>query len=359
MNNTSSPPQRIALLRLSAIGDVTHAVPVVETLKRRFPETEISWIVGSLEHKLVGGLAGVRFAVFDKKKGVKEIWRLRRQLLKDTAGEGFDVLLHMQVSLRANLLGRAIPARRRIGFDKERSRDLHRLFINESIPANSGQHVLDGFMSFARQLGASELVYRWPVALSENEKAYPEHVFSRLPTGSGPVVVLSPSSSHPLRNWSVTNYAWLVDYLRQEYDARVLLCGGPGKAEQQMAKAIESACQQPPLDLTGQDTLKQFFALLKRVDLVISPDSGPAHMASAAGTPVIALHAASNPRRSGPYNFQHLAVDAYDTAARRFTGKSASELPWGTKLEYPGVMDLVTREMVAEKLQQWQQIHQR
>ena len=345
-------PKSLCLLRLSAIGDVTHALPVVETLKARFPDTDITWVVGALEHKLLAGLPGVHFEVFDKEKGWAEIRDLRQRLLAHTDNNGFDTLLHMQVSLRANLVGQAIPARRRIGFDKARSRDFHRWFVHESIPEKPGQHVLDGFMEFARLLGASRPVYQWPVALSESDRAYARQVLSRVT--SGPVVVLSPCSSHPLRNWSVANYAWLVDELHKQYHATVLLCGGPSAFEEEMAQAIMSACTTVPLNLTGKDTLKQFFALLKDVDLVISPDSGPAHMASAAGTPVIALHAASNPKRSGPYNFQELAVDAYDQAARKFTGKPAHALPWGAKLEYPGVMELVTQEMVLEKLKLWE-----
>ncbi len=345
-------PASLCLLRLSAIGDVTHALPVVETLKNHFPDTPITWVTGALEHKLLAGLPGIQLEVFNKQKGWKEMARLRQRLRQHTAGRGFDALLHMQVSLRANVVGRFIPARRRIGFDPARARDLHRWFVHESIPEIPGQHVLDGFLEFAKVLGAHKPVYRWPIVLSESDREYARNVLNR--TGSGPVVVLSPCSSHRLRNWSVPNYTWLVDYLHRQYRATVLLCGGPSQYERETAQAIAAGCQQPPLDLTGQDTLKEFFALLQQVDLVISPDSGPAHMASAAGTPVIALHAASNPRRSGPYNFQALAVDAYDLAARKFKGKSASELAWGTKLEYPEVMDLVTREMVQEKLLLWQ-----
>jgi heptosyltransferase I len=94
--------------------------------------------------------------------------------------------------------------------------------------------------------------------------------------------------------------------------------------------------------LIGKDTLKQFLALCKRARLVLTPDSGPMHMANAAGTAVLGLHAASNPARSGPYSDRRWCVDRYDNAARKFRGKPASELPWGTKLEYPDVMELIT-----------------
>ena len=99
-----------------------------------------------------------------------------------------------------------------------------------------------------------------------------------------------------------------------------------------------------PLDLIGRDTLKQLPALLARANLLVTPDSGPMHIANAMGTKVLGLHAASNPARSGPYSDTSYCVNAYDAAARKFLGKPAAELKWGTKIEFDEVMDLVTVE---------------
>ncbi len=97
----------------------------------------------------------------------------------------------------------------------------------------------------------------------------------------------------------------------------------------------------PVLDLIGKDTLKQLPALLARADLLVTPDSGPMHIANAMGTRVLGLHAATNPQRSGPYSDRRFCVDRYDEAARKYRGKPASELKWGTKIEAEGVMDLI------------------
>src|SRR5262249_24462343 len=105
------------------------------------------------------------------------------------------------------------------------------------------------------------------------------------------------------------------------------------------------------LDLIGKDTLKQFLALAARADLVLTPDSGPMHMANAVGTKVLGLHAASNPNRSGPYSDRRWGVDRYDAAACRFRGKPAAEWQWGRKLEYPGVMDLIEVADVVERFE--------
>jgi heptosyltransferase I len=121
----------------------------------------------------------------------------------------------------------------------------------------------------------------------------------------------------------------------------VVLCGGRSALERSTTDAILAAMSAPALDLVGKDTLKQLPALLERADLVMVPDSGPMHIANAMGTKVLGLHAASNPERSGPYSDRRYCVDRYDEAARRFLGKPANALKWGTKIEVPGVMDLI------------------
>lgn len=121
-----------------------------------------------------------------------------------------------------------------------------------------------------------------------------------------------------------------------------MLCGGRSELERSTADAIVAAARTPVLDLVGKDTLKQLPALLARADLVVTPDSGPMHIANAMGTKVLGLHAASNPLRSGPYSDVRYCVDRYDAAARKHLGKPADQLKWGTKIEFDEVMSLIT-----------------
>src|SRR6185369_11980750 len=120
--------------------------------------------------------------------------------------------------------------------------------------------------------------------------------------GAAPTLLVSPCSSHALRNWQPGNYAAVVDHAATKLGWRVALCGGPGAFERGFGDAIVEKAKNKPIDLIGKDTLKQFLALAQRARLLLSPDSGPMHMANAVGTPVLGLHAASNPHRSGPYS---------------------------------------------------------
>jgi heptosyltransferase I len=321
-------------LRLSALGDVTHVLPLVRTLQRAWPGLALTWVIGRGEHRLLEGLPGVEFIEYDKRSGVGGMRALRRQL----AGRRFDALLQLQVAARANLLSAFIPARRRIGYDRARSKDLHGLFVNERIPARPGIHVLDAIGSFCEPLGLVQDRVEWNLPVPDDAHAWAR---AQWPDDGMQALVISPCSSHALRNWRPERHAAVADHAIAR-GWRVVLCGGRSRLERDTTDAILAAMSGTALDLVGKDTLKQLPALLARADLVMTPDSGPMHIANAMGTRVLGLHAASNPARSGPYSDRRYCVDRYDDAARKYLGKPGSALRWGTKVEVDGVMDLVT-----------------
>lgn len=335
-------PSSICLLRTSAIGDVTHVVPLVHTLRRAWPQARLTWIVGKLERRLVGDLPGVEFVTFDKGAGWAGM-RAVREALKD---HRFDALLQMQVAMRSNLLSLGIKANRRIGYDKARSKDLHGLVINERIPARTGEHVLDAIGSFCEPLGLKQTDVHWDIPIPDEARVW---AAEQLPPG-GPVLLVSPTSSHALRNWRPERYAAVMDHAAQR-GWRVMLIGGPSPLERRMADAVLAACRLQPVDLTGKDTLKRLLAMLSRASLLLTPDSGPMHMANAVGCKVLGLHAASNPDRSGPYSDRRWCVNKYDEASQRYLGKPASQIPWGSKIEKPGVMDLIGVDDVIERFE--------
>lgn len=326
----------MCLLRLSALGDVTHVVPLVRTLQAARPDTPIHWIIDKAGHKLLDGLPGVTFHAYDKKSGMAGVKELRRQLPPGR----FEALLQMQVAFRANLLSAFIPAERRIGYDRSRSKDLHGLFINERIPDRPGIHVLDAIGSFCEPLGLRQTEVSWDLAVPPS--AF-EWAAAQWQDDGRPVLMISPCSSHVRRNWYADRYAAVANHAAQR-GWRVVLCGGRSELERHMADAIQAQLQTPALDLVGKDTLKQLPALLARANLVMTPDSGPMHIANAMGAKVLGLHAASNPDRSGPYSDRRYCVDRYDDAARKYLAKQATDLKWGTKIEFDDVMELITVE---------------
>jgi heptosyltransferase I len=338
----AEPPESLCVLRLSALGDVCHMVPVVNSIRSEWPGTRITWCIAGPGHLLVGDLPGVEFVVFDKARGLAGYADLRRGL----RGRRFDALVQAQVSLRSNIAGLAVRAPVRLGYDRARARDLHGLFVNERIPPGPGQHVLDSFFDFAAALGVTRRELRWDIPVPAEDAAFAERM---LPDGAR-YLLISPCSSHPRRNWLADRYAAVADHARRRYGLEVVLVGGASASEHAMGQAIARRMTVPPLNLIGRDTVKRLLALLARAELLISPDSGPMHMATAVGTPVVGLHAASNPARSGPYLSQEWCVNRYDDAARKFLGRPADALEWGTKIELDGVMQLVTVADATERL---------
>lgn len=332
-------PLSVCLLRLSALGDVTHVVPLVRTLQAAWPHLRLSWVIGRGEHRLLEGLPSMDFVEYDKKSGLAGMRVLRRELRQRLgAAQRFDALLQMQVAARANLLSAFIPATRRIGYDRSRSKDGHGLFVNERIPDRPGIHVLDAIGSFCEPLGLRQTEVRWDLPVPLDARGWAR---AQWPDDGAPTLLISPCSSHVLRNWRADRYAAVADHAASR-GWRVVLCGGRSELERQTTDAILAAMTRPALDLVGKDTLKQLPALLERGQLLMTPDSGPMHIGNAMGTKVLGLHAASNPARSGPYSDLRYCVDRYDDAARRYLKRPASELGWGTKIEHEGVMDLVT-----------------
>lgn len=344
----NASPRSICLLRLSALGDVTHVLPLVHTLRAAWPGVRLAWVIGSGEHRLLDGLEGVDFHVYDKRSGLAGMRTLRRGFGRHR----FDALLQMQVAARANLLSAFIPARRRIGYDRSRSRDLHGLFVSERIPEHAGGHVLDAIGRFCEPLGLRQKVVRWALPVPAEASAWAD---AQWPHDGAPTLLISPCSSHALRNWRVDRHAAVADHAAAR-GWRVVLCGGRSVLERTTTDAILAAMHAPALDLVGKDTLKQLPALLARADLVMTPDSGPMHIANAMGTAVLGLHAATNPARSGPYSDRGFCVDRYDDAARRFLRQPADALPWGTRIEREGVMDLVT---VDDAIAAFERFHER
>ena len=335
-------PDTVCLLRLSAIGDTCHVVPLLRTLQRAWPRTRFTWVIGRLEARLMGLLPEVEFITVDKRAGFGGLRALRRSL----AGRRFDLLMHLQLSLRASLVSAAIPARRRLGFDRARARELQWLFTDERIAPRQREHVLDSFMGFAEACGVTERVLAWDLPLPQDALDYARAL---VPEGRR-TLVISACSSHSLRNWLPDRYAAVAAHAVRRHGMQVILAGGPGPVERGMADAIRSACPEPLVDQVGKDTLPQMLALLARASALVAPDTGPAHMATMVGTPVLGLYAATNPARSGPYLSREWCIDAFPRAAAEFRRSTPERLPWATKIEQPGGMSLIGVEEVCNRL---------
>jgi heptosyltransferase I len=341
------PPQHVCLLRLSAIGDTCHALAALRALQAAWPQTRFTWIIGKLEAKLMTALVPeIEFITFDKRAMLGELQRLRQVL----RGRRFDLLLDLQISFRASLLSTLIDAPIKLGFDRARARELQWWFTNAQIAPVPAQHVLDSFMEFVRACGIEPAPAHWDISLPQAAIEYAQSIVN----DARPTLLISPCSSHAARNWAADRYAAVADHAMSAHHMRVVLVGGPTRIEAQMGAAIVGAARTgagPGLvNQIGKDTLPLLLGLMSRSTALLSPDSGPAHMATMVGLPVIGLYAATNPARAGPYYSRQWCIDQYEAASRRFLGRPSAAIPWTAKIEHRGVMDLISVSEVTAML---------
>ncbi|SFP32511.1 heptosyltransferase I [Enterovibrio norvegicus DSM 15893] len=336
----SAPPQSLCILRLSAIGDVCNAIAAVQAIRQQWPKTQLTWIAGKAEAALLTPLLpDVTVIAFDKKqgfKGMQAVWKALK-------GQRFDALLHMQSAIRASMLSVGIKAKYKLGFDKARASDLQQWFTNVKVPSPASPHVLDGFMAFTEALGLKPQVPTWTLPLSESDIAWAKGQLS-----TKPALVVAPAASKAFKNWTAEGYAGVIEHALDK-GFNVILAGGPGKIEVELGQAIENRLTRPVTNLIGKTTLLQLLALEQEADLVLAPDSGPAHLANAVNTPVIGLYAHHNPARTGPYNWRHYVVSVYAEAIEAETGKSANEVSWRTRVKDDTAMQRITIDEVISR----------
>ncbi|QIM65084.1 glycosyltransferase family 9 protein [Frederiksenia canicola] len=331
---------KICVLRLSAIGDVCHTLAVVQAIQRHYPQAEITWIVGKTEANLLAGIPNVELITYDKKSGWKGIFTLWQKLRH----KRFDFLLNLQTALRASVLSLGIKAKTKIGFNRDRAREGQWLFTNAKVEQTSYPHVLDGQMMFAKALGVADLTPIWHLPVSQADFEYAKQFID--PTKKN--LLIAPCSSKKAKDWSPENYAQVANFTAEQ-NINVIICGSPSVYEMETAAKIQQLAPNC-CNVAGETNLKQLTALIKQVDLVLSSDSGPAHIATTQQTAVIGLYAIHNPRRTGPYNDLDKVISVYDQAILEQYGRSWEQLPWATRAKGEELMQRISVEQVQQKV---------
>jgi heptosyltransferase I len=329
-------PRRVAIVMLSAIGDAVHVLPVANALRRAWPQASLTWIIQPVPHRLVEHHPAIdEFIVFQRRRGTAAL-RAYADLVRAFEGRRWDLLLNLQVYMKAGLITALAPADVKLGFDRRRARDLNWAFTTHRIPARRPGHVQDQYLEFVRYLGITPEPIEWRLGPTDAERDAQQAFFARLDRPACAIVV---GTSKPAKNWAPERYARLVDVLESDFGLRAMLVGGPSPIERAAADRIARLAKHPPLDALAND-IRRLVWLLAGSAVVVSPDTGPLHIARALDVPVVGLYGYTNPRRYGPYGrFQDLVVDGY----AREPGEA---YPLSTAYR-PGGMDRVTVDAVA------------
>jgi lipopolysaccharide heptosyltransferase I len=310
---------RIALVKLSSLGDVVHALPVAATLRAARPAARLTWIVERREAAVLRDHPALDEVIVADTRG----WRRARRpgtvraaladaaaLRRRLAAARFDVALDLQGLIKSGAIAAATRAPLRIGFAAGWGRErLSMLFTNRRVvPPPRARHVIEQYLALLAPLGIAErrLEFRLPVTPLAEARAE-EWLAAEGLKPHRRLVVLNPGAGRADKRWPVEHFARLARLLTQDADAHVLVTWGPG--EEGTARAIGAAgavTLAPPTDLEA------LLALLRRASVVVAADTGPLHMAAALGTPCVGLYGPTAAARNGPFGPGHRALASPD-----------------------------------------------
>jgi len=316
---------RILLVKRSSLGDIVHALPVANALRDTYPDSYIAWLVESRfadmldQHPALDEVIAVkRYAVHQTVRLVRDTLRVRRELLK----RSFDWALDLQGLLKSAYLLSCTGAKRRIGLRHER-RELSHCWCNELAPASQQAHAVLRCLQMARYLECDTGNPRFDLQVDAEAAASAEQMLAEAGfDGSRPLVGINPGASSPHKQWPPERFVAVADTAAGN-DWVVL----GGRGEEDLAQQIAGQIQARPLVSAGRTSLKQLVALISRLDVLVTGDTGPMHIAAALGVPTVALFGPTDPAKTGPFGDIHKVIWHRQEARSRKRGRSRRNSP--------------------------------
>jgi ADP-heptose:LPS heptosyltransferase len=289
-------PRRILIVLFGAIGDVTRALPLLQRLRGGLPQAYIGWAVEPASASLLQGHAALdEILLFDRGRGTRAFLEFLRRVRAWRA----DLTLDLQRHLKSGVVSRVSGAPLRLGFHRANSREGNWRFNTHTIPAQEHySSKLEQFLRFGDWLGLPEREVSFGLVLSDAEQQRVEALLKGAPR---PFVAAFVGSSCESRLWFPERTAAVADKLAGQGVGTVLV-GGPGDAE--YAGAVQQLACSPVHNLVGRTNLRELAGIFQRCAAAYGPDSGPMHIAAAAGARVVSLWGATSARRSAPWGNQ-------------------------------------------------------
>lgn len=301
--------KNILIVKLSAIGDVIHALPVAHALKKKYPQARITWVVEKPAYELLTNNPDIdEIIVFDKPKfkSLSGLLTNGYQFSKELKTRKFDLAIDLQGLFKSAVVSYVSGALKRLVYCN--ARELSHLVGEKICGENAEGHVVDRYLDVARYLGCRADEVCFPIHITESE----ENKTIAIAKNAGfcldnPYVVLAPGTNWPSKCWPPLYFAKLADRLYRDNIIPVII-GGPN--DQRLAAEITAHTKIPPIDLTGKTTMKQLAYIIKKSQAFVGGDTGPMHLAVAVEAQVVTLFGPTDPNRNGPYGQLHKVLIA-------------------------------------------------
>lgn len=304
---------RIVIVRLSSIGDVLHATPVVRALKSAVPSCNITWVVGEVSADLVRYNPFIddvyvwsreKWEAHMRQGRFREAIAMWRWLKNDFSARPYDIALDVQGLFISGMVTAATGAPRRIGLG--RTKEPNGLFMTERAHS-SDEHVIQRYLSLLKPLGIHTDDYHMTLCIPPAAVQQAEEFLEKNGVASGDrVIVLVPATTWPSKNWPAEYFAAVINGLKDK--GHLVLCGGPG--DRDSAAAIAALTKTAVIDAVGKTSLLEMGALLARAHVVITSDTGPLHMAVALGTPTVSIFGPTAAAMYGPLQHGHIVLES-------------------------------------------------
>jgi heptosyltransferase I len=304
---------RILIVRLGALGDIVHAMPAVAALRAAFPGARIDWLVEAKHRAIVDLVEGLERVVTLEGPTVGA-WVACARVIRQAR---YDIALDLQGLMKSAVLARMSGAPRVIGFSVWHLREKSaRPFYSETgatastgapdgAPASAEPHVVFKNLRLLETLGVRDMTVRFPLAHVESAVV---EVVRR--AAGGPFALLNPGAAWPNKRWPPDRFGDVAVFLREVRGLTSFVLWGPG--EEPLASAVVDASS-GAARLAPPTGLGDLLALARAAELLVSGDTGPLHLAAAAGTPVVALFGPTNPARNGPWHTDDVSVSRFDS----------------------------------------------
>jgi len=284
--------ERILIIKLGAVGDVIHTLPMLETLHQSFPKARLGWAVEEAAKPILEGNPALSDLVLlerKKMRGWSGVAYFQRWVLA-LRQRGYDTVLDPHNLFKSGLITFASGAGLRVGFKKLREGNF--IFMNRRVePAPHHRHAVEKYLSLLEPLGIqeSQWVLRFPLFWDSDveqwvDQYWREQGFAKGGALSDPVVAVNPGANWPSKRWMPERYAQVAERLSKDLGVRILILWGPGERPlaDRIARAMSGSAAIAP-----ETNLKQLTALIKRCRMLILGDTGPLHMAAALGVPSV------------------------------------------------------------------------
>lgn len=292
-----STPQRLLIVRLTAIGDVIHGVPALCAIRRAYPDAHISWVVEGAGAQLLDGHPALDEVIRAPRRWYRS-WRQIRELRATLRERSFDTAVDLQCLTKSALAAYLSGARRRLGVAGRHGRELSRVLNNERTLVRAN-HVIDQYLGVLAPLGIDNPRVEFRLPETDADTAFADGLLSDYALQRRGFVIMNPGAGWTSKRWPPERYGELAARLLRSHGVPTLVAWA-GEEERTLAETILRSSD-AAARLAPDTSLTQLAALERRAALFVGSDTGPMHLAVAVGTPAISLHGPSVASWCGAY----------------------------------------------------------